>query len=216
MKRTVRGSPYIGVFGVVTEDFGIFPAQATSKELSGLGKALGIEVLQTSLANSSLIGLFAAALGRKVAVPGIVELWEIEKLEEFGFRVRQIEELTALGNLLLMNSKGGIASKLMSGENVKELARFFGVKLRQAPLEGTELPGASAVVTERGFIADPNLTEKEFRMFEGVFGVKGATTTANYGDIFVGNDVLANSTAAVVGMQTSGHELIRIDEGLRG
>lgn len=216
LKRAVRGSPYIGVFSVVTEDFGIFPLQATGKELNGLGETLGIEVVQMPLANSPLIGVFAAALGKRIAVPGIVEPQEIERLEGAGFRVRQIEELTALGNLLLINSKGGIASRMIGEENVKELSRFFGVKLVQESLAGTELPGACAVVTELGFIANPNVTEKEFGGMERAFGVKGATTTANYGDVFVGNDVLANSKAAVVGAQTSGHELIRIDSGLRG
>jgi len=51
--------------------------------------------------------------------------------------------------------------------------------------------------------------EDEFMELKKIFNVDGKATTANYGDPFVGNDVVANSKAAVVGAYTSGHELIR-------
>ncbi|MEK6902504.1 MAG: hypothetical protein AABX02_02875, partial [archaeon] len=54
----------------------------------------------------------------------------------------------------------------------------------------------------------------EMEQLEAIFKVPGMTTTANYGDAFIGNSVLVNKHGGVVGERTSGPELARIDEGL--
>jgi len=47
------------------------------------------------------------------------------------------------------------------------------------------------------------------------FKVKGIPATANYGDRFIANSVIANSKGTATGANTSGPEMARIDEGKR-
>lgn len=216
VKGMLRESPYLGVFGFATEDVVLLPNTASGEEVKLVGDSLGSEILEVSVASSPLLGVFVAGVGKKIIAPEIASKEEIAELESKGLEVKVLNGITALGNLVAMNSKGGFVSELIDEKKVEELESFFGIKFFQKPIAGGALPGASIVVTEKGFVADPNTTAEEFKEMEKVFGVKGSMSTANYGDRFVGNDIIANSGAAVVGAQTSGHELIRIDEGLRG
>ncbi|MDP6670630.1 MAG: translation initiation factor IF-6, partial [archaeon] len=84
----------------------------------------------------------------------------------------------------------------------------------EAEIAESDLIGSNIVLTNKGFIANPMISEKEFKKIEKNTGLEGATATANFGDKFVGNGVIANSNTAFVGLRTTGHELIRIDEGL--
>ena len=86
----------------------------------------------------------------------------------------------------------------------------------QTTIGGSDLIGSLCVASNKGFIVSPSVTKKEFKIIEKALKVKGTSATANYGDKFVGNSVIANSKAVIVGSLTSGHELNRIDEGLSG
>jgi translation initiation factor 6 len=124
--------------------------------------------------------------------------------------------VNALGNLIALNDFGGISSPLLSEKMVKELNRFFSLEFIRNEIAKTDVVGSCIVVTNKGFLVNPNTSKKEFELLKKTFKVEGQLGTANYGDPFVANDVLANSKGALVGEQTSGHELIRVDEGLRG
>ncbi len=215
LKRTIKGSPFVGVFSVLTDDVGLFPKSVEKKELEGIENTLGVEIIRTNIANSSLLGVFMAGVGKKFIAPNIAEEKEIEYLEEAGLKVKRIDA-SALGNLVALNENGCIISPLIGKKEAKEIKKFFKICLSQRRIAGNDLPGSSMVVTNRGFIVHPNITETEHKELKKLLNVNGVTTTANYGDPFVGNDIIANSSGAVIGLYTSGHELIRIDEGLRG
>jgi len=214
VKSTVNASPFLGVFCLATDDVVLLPNRVENKEMKNFEK-LGVEIVNVSVANSSLTGVFVAGLGNKFALPYFSEKNEIKFFEENDLEVITVSS-TALGNLVAMNKNGGIASPLLNKKDVDKMQEFFGVEFEQKQVAGFDLPGAALVVTNKGFIVHPNIGKDEFSGLEKFFGVRGSSTTANYGDPFVGNDVIANSDAAVVGAYTSGHELIRIDEGLRG
>ena len=215
-KKTIRGSPHIGVFGVMTDKIGLLPKNIMKHELKGVEDLMAVEVVKTNLASSSLLGVLAVGNSKGFVVSEIAEPQEIRELEDAGVRVAQVEGVTALGNLLEINDENGVYSKILPEKVVKDVKSFLKVSLTKQDVAGTDIVGSCLVATNRGFIAHPNISEKEFKKLEKVFGTGGAPTTANYGDVFVGNAVLANSNAVLVGEYTSGHELIRIDEGLRG
>lgn len=216
LKRTIQGSPYLGVFSVVSKDIGLFPVSATKKDLRGIKETLGIEALQTTVANSSLLGVFVCAYGKKLLLPGSVEEREIKVLEDFGLKVRVVPDLSALGNIFALNKNAGLASNWLNKKTLKDVEKFFKIKFHQNIVNSTDLPGAFMVATDKGFIVNPNINDAEFKKIKKTLKVHGVATTANYGDAFVGSSVVANPKAAVVGLLTTGHELIRIDEGLRG
>ena len=172
--------------------------------------------MKTNLGQTSLTGILSTGIKKKIVVSNITENDEIKKLEKEGIEIMVLEGLTSTGNLIAVNKNGGIVSPLIKEKPVKDLGDFFKVKLEKMRIADNEVPGASITVTNKGFICHPNISEKDFSKLEKVFGVKGMATTANYGDLFVGNSVIANTNGVMVGSLTSGIELGKIDEGLRG
>ncbi len=216
IQRTIKASPFVGVLGLVSDSFGFFPLASEKKELKDLEKVLDVNVFTGSLAQSSLLGVLSVAIDSKIAVSELVEKAEIAFLKKQGLDVFVVQNVTALGNLLVLNNNGGIASPLLSDEQINDLENFFKVNFTKTRIAESDVCGASIVVTKKGFIVSSNATEEDVNLLEKTFKVNGAITTANYGDKFVGNSVLANSQAGIVGLLTSGVEMMRIDEGLRG
>ena len=215
-RGTISSSPYVGIFSSVTEEVALLPYSALSKEVKVIKKKLEVKTIQTSLAGTSLLGLLCVGLGNKFVVSEITKKEEIKTLEKEGLEIMQIEDYTSTGNLIALNKNAGVASPLLKEETIKKLNSFFGIKFKKLRVAQTDLAGACLTVTNKGFIAHPNITEKDFLELEKNFKVNGKATTANYGDLFMGNDVIANTKGVIAGALTSGIELSKIDEGLRG
>ncbi len=215
-RGTLRGSPYVGVFGTATEQFAIVPHSVHPKELKMIETQLEAKTIKASLGNSSLIGVLSKGIGNRLAVSSISEDSEIKALEKEGIEVLRVGGFTSTGNLIALNEKGGIASPLFSEKERETLEGFFGVKLEAMRVAESELCGACVTVTNKGFICHPNVSEEGFSRLEKLFGARGMPSTANYGDLFVGNSVIANSKGVIAGSITSGIELSKIDEGMRG
>ncbi len=212
LKKTIKASPYIGVFCVLTESVLLHPKGLYKKELNGL-KKLKVKLIPTKIASSSLIGVFSTGIENKIITTYLIEEEEKQELEKQGIELKTIKT-TAIGNLIALNEHGGIASPLISKKQVKELEKFFKTPFTRTSIGGSELTGSSVRVTNKGFIVHPNISEKEFKLLEKIFKVKGTTATANYGDRFVANSVIANTKGIIVGNNTSGPEMARIDEGI--
>ena len=215
-RANVRSSPYVGVFASLSDDYILMPISALPKEVKLFEKTLEAKVIKTSLAGTSLLGILSKIVGNKAVVSSIVEDQEIKVLEKHGIEVLRLEDYTSTGNLIAMNNKAGVASPLLRDESIGELEKFLGIKFTKMRVADTDLAGACLTVTNKGFISHPNISEENFNQLKKLFGVEGTPTTANYGDLFVGNSVVANSKGVLVGSLTSGIELTKIDEGLRG
>ncbi len=215
-KATIKSSPFVGVFAKATDKFVLMPKQAQKKELAGLKEFFGAEIIHANVANSSLIGILALANSHGVILPGLAEENEIKQLEQAGLRAKKIASMNALGNLVALNNSKGICSKTLSKETKKEIESFLKVELKQMNISGSDLVGAALVATDNGFVVHARSQKKEIEALEKFFGLKGKTTTANYGDAFVSHSIVANNRAAIVGLHTTQHELLRIDEGLSG
>ncbi len=211
---TVKSSPFVGVFSVVTDKIALFPKVMETKEKKKVEKLFGLETIYTSLANSSLLGVLAIGNSHGFAVSEIAEQDEIDALQESGIRIKKVLGITALGNLVGCNDEKAFCSKAVPKKTVEEIGKALNVECVETEIAESDLVGSNIVLTNKGFIANPLVSEEEFKKIEKETGLEGATATANFGDKFVGNGVIANSNAALAGLRTTGHELIRIDEGL--
>ncbi|MCR4368884.1 MAG: translation initiation factor IF-6 [archaeon] len=215
-RGTIRSSPYIGIFSCTTEDICLLPHNTLPKEQKAVEQALDVEAIKAMIGGSTLLGVLAKGMGRKIAVSSITEDSEVKMLESKGLDVIRVAGYTATGNLIAMNKNAGITSPLLKDGAREQLEAFFGIKFHEKRVANSDVVGACLTVTNKGFIAHPNISEDEFGKIEKIFGTTGIATTANYGDLFVGNSVVANSKGVIAGSLTSGIEMGKIDEGLRG
>ena len=103
---------------------------------------------------------------------------------------------------------------MLSKKQQKEISDFLKVESIEMKIAGNEIAGSSLVLSNKGFIASNKITQKEFDKLKAFLKIEGKATTANYGDSFVGNSVIANSKAIITGMLTTNVEILRIQEGL--
>ena len=215
-KRTLNASPFVGVFGILTDKIFLVPTTILEKELRGLADLTGAEVIKANIANSALLGVLGVGVKNKIALSDLALQKEVDALEKAGLKAKTIPGVTALGNLVTVTGKGGAASLVLSKAQVSEIESFFGINISRQRVAGSDIVGSSVVANSRGFIVHPQVSREEFDGLKQAFKTGGIPTSANYGDRFVGNSVLANSSSAIAGQNTTGHELIRIEEAFYG
>ena len=216
VRKTMQGSPYVGVFCCVTDKIGLFPFGTSAKETKGLKELFDVEIIEAKLAESALLGIFASGNSNGFVVGEIVSDKEIDTLAGIGLRIKKLSGITAIGNLLEANDSKGICSPEIKAKARKTIQDFLKIELKETKIAGSDLAGSCIVATNRGFAMNANASEKEFAETKKFFGFEGSLSTANYGDAFVGNCIAANTRAAIVGTHTSGIEMMHIDEGLTG
>ncbi len=213
---TVRETPFVGIFALATEKIVFTPKVISEKEEKIIRGLFDAEIVKTTIANSSLLGVLMAGNSKGLVAGSIMEPKEEKELLDAGIKVKIIENITAVGNLMAVNDSKGVCSNTFSEKQRKEIEKFLGIKLKTATVASSDIVGASIVATNKGFVINKMVLDQEAKKIEKHFGVQGAKGTANAGDVFIGNGIIANSTAALAGTNTTGFELARIDEGLRG
>jgi translation initiation factor 6 len=210
----IHGSPYIGIFCAVTDEIALVAGYLNKKDQKKVEDTLNVEAIPTTIADSHLVGALVKGMGKKFATAHTLTDEEKDFLQSNGINVHAMHGITAIGNLLCLQKNGGIVSPLIHETEIKALEAFFDVKLHAKHVAGSELAGSCLISTEKGFLAHPKTEPTEMEWLEKLFKVPGMTTTANYGDPFIANSIIANAYGALVGERTSGPELARIDEGL--
>ncbi len=211
---SLKGSPYIGLFCVVTDEYALVPAFMEAREIKKIEDTLNVKTIPTTIADTHLLGVLGKGLGKKLLAASTITKEEITHLEKNGIHVHVMNEITAIGNLVCIQKNGGIISPLIPEKERISIEKFLGITLHVMSIASSELAGSCVLATEKGFLAHPRTTPEEMEALDRIFHAAGITTTANYGDPFPGNSVIANTYGIVVGERTSGPELARIDEGL--
>ncbi len=213
---TVRETPFVGIFALATEKFVLVPKAISTKEEEKITNLFGTEIIKASIANSGLLGVLSAGNSKGIIASSIIDEKEEKETKQIGIKIKKIENISAVGNLIALNDSKGVCSGAFSKKQQKEIEKFLGIKLKESTVAGSDLIGASIVATNKGFILNKMASDKEGEEIEKHFGIQGAKGTVNAGDCFVGNSLIANSQAGFAGRNTTGFELARIDEGLRG
>jgi len=213
------GNPNIGVYVAISDRVALIPADAPEKVERALSKNLGVRVVRASVQDSPLLGVLCAMNSHGMIVGRLVRERELELLkrvlgDEMNIEVLDIKE-TALGNLVLVNDKGAVVSPLLPRHAVSRISDALDVEAVQMRLGGSYLVGALGVATNKGVLLCPLASDEEVEQVIDVLKVsKGGVGTVNRGNVFVRSGLVANSRGALVGFETTGPELMRIQSTL--
>lgn len=213
-KLDINGNPFIGVYCHANEDFALVPYEVSKKAASKIEECLDVEVIQTSIARSSLIGVLTCSNSHGMVVTNFAEESELKEINDRLNILYISDVLNAVGNNILVNDKYALVHPDIKPETRKKISDTLDVEVYGGKIASSKTPGAAACVTNKGLLCHPHTSKKEIENLKGKFGVSADIGTANYGTALVGACMIANSKGAVVGSTTTPIELGRIEEAL--
>ncbi|MHA1865599.1 MAG: translation initiation factor IF-6 [Candidatus Heimdallarchaeaceae archaeon] len=215
-KGTILGNSGIGIFGLATDKYAIVPfgIKETTKEL--IEKTLECKIIQNSVANTVLLGTMLAGNSKTLLIPPNMTETEYNNFSQLGELDVEIVEIkskyTALGNLILLNDKGAVISEIFEKKAQKQIEDALGIETTVGNILSSPLVGTTGLATNRGCLVHPLTTEEEKRELASLLKVKVDLTTVNRGVPYPKIGIIANSTGAFVGEDTTGPESMRIFE----
>ncbi|MFA4825291.1 MAG: translation initiation factor IF-6 [Methanoregula sp.] len=214
MERTITfaGDPNIGVFARVVGNIAIIPPDSTPEFRHAVKEALQVEVIETTIQGSEIIGSLVAGNSRGVVVSGLATEEEIEKLAKHRKVFLLNETMNAAGNVIMANDTFAAVHPDMPEGLVKEIGDFLGVEVIHLVLGGVKTVGMAGVATNKGVIVHPRATDAQIKQIEAVANVPVGTGSINMGSGLIGTGLMANDTGYLVGNATSGFELGRIED----
>ncbi|MCJ7450447.1 MAG: translation initiation factor IF-6 [Candidatus Nanohaloarchaeota archaeon QJJ-9] len=203
-----KGDPNLGLYGFATDSYAVLAPEYKKKS------SLDVKVVETHVAETPLAGMFAAGNSNRVLLPDTVRDHERKKLEEKGIDFYVVDSnYTALGNLVLANDNGCIISTTLEDEK-SDIEEALEVPVEVGTVAGLNIVGSAGIATNNGVLLHREASEEELEKVEEVLDVDGDIGSVNFGSPYVGTGVLANSKAALVGNNTKGPELGRIEKSL--
>jgi translation initiation factor 6 len=210
----VLGSPYIGLFAVANDSVCFVPNGIDNSAAKKIGETLDVKILKVSVYESSLLSVFGCINNKKIFLPSNTSAREIEAIER-EMKVEIINTGNALGNLVAINDFGAVISKTLPSEIAIQI-KSSGINVAHMNVAQSEVVGSSITATSAGFVMNPNSSKEEVKKVQETLNVSGGFSTANAGDVFIRNSIIANAKGFVAGSLTTGHELNRIEEALSG
>ncbi|MDO9549813.1 MAG: translation initiation factor IF-6 [Methanoregula sp.] len=214
MERTITfaGDPNIGVFARVVGNVAIIPLDSTPEFKHAVKNALQVEVIETTIQGSSIIGSLVAGNSRGVIVSGLATDEEIEKLAKHREVLLLNDTMNAAGNVIMANDTFAAVHPDMPESVIKAIGEFLGVEVITLVLGGVKTVGMAGVATNKGVIVHPRATDAQIKKIEDVAKVPVGTGSINMGSGLIGTGLMANDTGYLVGNATSGFEMGRIED----
>jgi len=213
-KMDINGNPYIGVYCHANEEIALVPHIFSKKMINEFEECLDVEVIQTTIAGSSIIGVLVCSNSHGIVVTNFAEERELEALKN-RYNILYIPDiLNAVGNNILVNDKFAVVHPDIKKEALKKIKDALDVEVISGSIAKQNTVGASAVVTNRGLLCHPHTSKSELEILSERFRVNADIGTANYGTPLVGACMVANSKGAITGSATTPIELGRIEEAL--
>lgn len=215
VETTFYGNPNLGVFGYATDKICLLGKMVQDNLIPKIEKVLNVPVHFVDIAGTSLVGTFVVGNSKGIIVPAIIFDHEIEHLKELGLNFMVLDtKLTALGNNIVANDHGAIASVEFPKEEIQKIQDFLGVPVVQTKIAGLDVIGSMISHNNKGCLMHPQASEEEVKLVERVLKVKAMLGTINLGNPYVSSGIIANSNGFLIGSTSGGPELVNADQAL--
>ena len=209
---TLAGDPNIGVFSRVLGNIAIIPPESPEDYKQALIRALNVELVETTVQGSTIIGSLVAGNSRGIVMSGLATDDEIAILEKHRNILLLKDSMNAAGNIIMANDTFAAVHEDMPSELAHEIGEFLEVEVIHLTLGGVKTVGMAGVATNKGIIVHPRATPHQIARLEEVAKIPVGTGTINMGSALVGTGLLVNESGYIAGNATSGFELGRIED----
>ncbi|SEH17104.1 translation initiation factor 6 (aeIF-6) [Natronorubrum sediminis] len=210
------GSAYVGVFARATDTCVLVRPDVDDDTVADLTDELEVPAIQTTVGGSSTVGALATGNENGLLVSSRILEYERERLEdEVDVPVTELSgKINAAGNVVLANDYGAYVHPDLPRETIQTIKDTLEVPVERGDLAGVRTVGTAAVATNSGVLCHPKATDEELDFLEDALDVRADVGTVNYGAPLVGSGLIANEAGYVIGEDTTGPELGRIEDAL--
>ena len=216
LRTAFYGSSYVGVYGAATDAFVVARPDLEAETVDAIEAEFDVPVLETTVDGANTVGALLAANANGIVVSERTADHEREFLEaETGVPVASLPgRINAAGNVILANDHGAYLHPELPDAAETVVEDTLEVPAERGRLGGVGTVGSAAVATNRGVLCHPESTDRELDAVEAALSVPADVGTVNYGGHFVGSGLVASGTGYLVGEDTTGPELGRIEDTL--
>ncbi|MHA2253712.1 MAG: translation initiation factor IF-6 [Candidatus Kariarchaeaceae archaeon] len=210
------GNSSIGIFGLTTNNYSLFPNNIKKNTLQTIKNTLQVPIVTTTIANSHLVGLFTSGNSNQILLPAITnddELHEIKNNIDSDISINVLEsKITALGNTIVCNDEVALVHPEFTQEEKNAISDYLDVSVESRYILNSPLIGSMVFLNNNGLLAHPLISEEELEYLTNYFKIPGDVVTVNRGTPYPRPGIIANQSGILVGSDTSGPELMRIYE----
>jgi translation initiation factor 6 len=172
--------------------------------------------VRTTVGGSGTVGALATGNDAGLLVSNRVTTRERETIADaVDVPVAELPgRMNAAGNVVLANDYGAYVHPDLTREAVLAVRDALDVPVERGDLADVRTVGTAAVATDRGVLCHPKSREPELEALEELLDVPADIGTVNYGGPLVGSGLVANEHGYVVGEETTGPEIGRIEDAL--
>ncbi|KTG07874.1 translation initiation factor IF-6 [Haloprofundus marisrubri] len=216
LRASFAGSPYVGVFARATNACLLVRPDADDELVSALSDEFGVPAVPTTVGGSGTVGALAMGNENGILVSGRATDRERERIADaVDLPVVSLPgRINAAGNVVLANDYGAWVHPDLDDEAVAAVEEALDVPVERGDLGDVRTIGTAAVANNTGVLCHPKSREPELEALEEHLDVYADIGTVNYGAPLVGSGLVANDDSYVVGEETTGPELGRIEETL--
>ncbi|ACV11181.1 translation initiation factor eIF-6 [Halorhabdus utahensis DSM 12940] len=216
LRTAFAGSAYVGVYARATDEYILVRPDADEDVIDAFGSELSVPIVETTIGGAGTVGALAAGNENGLLVTSRVTEQERDRIEaSIDAPVVELPgRINAAGNVVLANDNGAFVHPDLSRDAVQAVKDALDVPVERGDIGGTQTVGAAAVATNRGALCHPKATDTELDRVADLLDVPTDVGTINYGGPLVGSGLVANGNGYVVGQDTTGPELGRIERAL--
>ncbi|MFW5974482.1 MAG: translation initiation factor IF-6 [Natrialbaceae archaeon] len=216
LRTSVAGSSYVGVFARATNECLLARRDLDADVIDAMAEELGVAAVATTVGGSGTVGSLTVGNDHGVVVSNRSTAREREAIAAAvdGDVVELPGRINAAGNVVLANDYGAYVHPDLTESAVETIETTLDVPVRRGTLGRIKTVGTAAVATNAGILCHPKARERELETLEEHLGVYADVGTVNYGSPRIGSGLLATDAGYVVGEETTGPELGRIEDTL--
>lgn len=204
-----KGDSNVGIFFKTSDKITLVPKNLDEKTIEKIEKKLKTEVIEASIWDSSLLGIYTVMNSYGIILPKTIFDNEISLFKALDLNVAILDsDYNALGNLIVCNDNFAIVSPMIGREHLKEIKDALNVEVEVRKILNNNLVGSMAYVTNRGILFNRNIKEEEAQEIAEKFKVKNyGAGSINMGNVYVSIGIIANSHGLIAGEKSSPYEI---------
>ncbi|NWG08791.1 MAG: translation initiation factor IF-6, partial [Nitrososphaerales archaeon] len=163
--------------------FLLIPKGLAGTKASKLSSFLSVEPVRTSISGLRLIGPLVAMNNKGIMVSKLTEEEEVREIKsQTGLPIERLPtKYTSVGNLLVANDNGAIASEILSSQAIKAIEDVLDVSVEKMGIADYYQVGSMAVATNLGVVVHPRASEAEIDRIREFLKVDVEPSTVNSG-----------------------------------